>query len=145
MTQNEKGYGKLFEQTKRQNLNQPVRPDADRDERPSDETAQESEAFSLISSQRQQKLMVEFRFKTGNARALAYSYLVGIEFDPSTGIKMDFSGYEVQIVGRNLAPWFAGLVAQRVAAVTETDELQAEAKLPSDATVVTEIKITEPK
>jgi len=145
MERNEPGYGKLVEQTKRQGASQTVRPDADGPELLGEGTLDETDAYSLVSSQRQQKLMLELRFKTGNARALAYSYLVGIDFDPSAEIKMDFSGYVVQIVGRNLNPLFAGLVAQRVSVVTEQDDLQAEATLPEDATVVTKIEITEPK
>lgn len=96
-------------------------------------------AFSILSADRQQKVMLELRFKNGNAKALAYSYLVGMDFDPSKEIVMDFSAYEVRIKGRNLAPLFAGLVAQRVAVVQERDDLQAEASLEKDATVVTAI------
>lgn len=102
----------------------------------------EPDPFSTLSADRQQKVMLELRFKDGNAKALAYSYLVSIDFDPSAGIRMDFSGYDVRITGRNLHPLFAGLCAQRVAVVTETDDLHADATLPKDATVVTEIEIT---
>src|SRR5262245_26119416 len=95
------------------------------------------EAFSVLSADRAQKVMCEFRLKTGNAVALAYSYLVKIEFDPSEVIDLDFSAHRVRLVGRNLAPLFAGLVAQRVASVAEMDELQAEAELGAAATAVT--------
>jgi hypothetical protein len=98
-------------------------------------------AYSILSADRQRKVMVEFRRKNGNAKALAYSYLVALDFDPSEGIAMDFSGYTVKIAGRNLRPLFEGVVAQRVAVVREMDELQAEANLPQDATVVTKIEI----
>ena len=87
--------------------------------------------------------MVTFRLLGGNAKALAYSYMVAADFDPSEGIKLDFSGYTVQITGRNLRPVFDGLVAQRVAVVREMDALQADANLGDKATVVTGIKITE--
>jgi hypothetical protein len=103
----------------------------------------EQEAFSTLSADRQQKVMLELRFKDGNAKALAYSYLVSIDYDPSQGIRMDFSGYEVRIVGRNLNPLFAGLVAQRVAVVNEVDDLHAEATLQKDAPVVTAIEVSE--
>jgi hypothetical protein len=105
--------------------------------------ADADDAYSVVSADRQHKLMVVFRFKDGNAKALAYSYLVGIDFDPSEGIVLDFSAYEVRVSGRNLAPLFAGLVAQRVAVVQEQDDLQAEATLPKDATVVTGIVVSE--
>lgn len=100
------------------------------------------EAYSVLSADRAQKAMCEFRSKTGNAVALAYSYLVKAEFDPSRGIELDFSAHVVKLSGRNLAPVFSGLVAQRVAVVTETDELQAEATLGKDATVVTGISVS---
>jgi hypothetical protein len=99
------------------------------------------QAFSFISADRQQKQMVEFRFLTGNAKALAYSYMVSAAFDPSEGIKLDFSGYAVAITGRHLRPLYNGLVAQRTAVVREMDPLQAEANLGDKATVVTGIKI----
>ena len=108
---------------------------------PPDAAEEDAPAFSTLSADRQQKVMLELRFKTGNARALAYSYLVSMQFDPSAGIIMDFSGYEVRISGQNLHPLFAGLVAQRVAVVNEIDDLQAEASQPKDATIVTKIEV----
>jgi len=104
--------------------------------------AESPEAFSILSADRQQKVMVEFRFKDGNARALAYSYLVSLAFDPSNGIGMDFSGYEVQVAGRNLERLFTGLVSQRVAVVREMDPLHAAGSADEDSTVVTHIAIT---
>ena len=85
--------------------------------------------------------MVEFRLLEGNAKALAYSYLVAAEFDPSEGIQLDFSGYAVTITGRNLRPLFEGLVSQRVAVVREMDPLQAEATAAPGAAIVTGIEI----
>jgi hypothetical protein len=108
-----------------------------------DADEQEAEAFSTLSADRQHKVMLELRFQAGNARAFAYSYLVSIDFDPSQGIRIDFSGYEVRITGRNLRPLFAGLVAQRVAFVVEMDDLHAEATLSKDAPVVTGIEVVE--
>lgn len=101
-----------------------------------------SEAYSVLSADRAQKTMCEFRLKTGNAVALAYSYLVKAEFNPSLGIELDFSAHVVKLTGRNLAPVFAGIVAQRVAVVTEVDELQAEAVLGKDATLVTGVAVS---
>jgi len=99
-----------------------------------------SKAYSQISADRR-KEMVDFRFQNGNAKARAYSYLVGVDYDPSEGIRLDFSGYEVIIKGRNLWPLYAGLVAQRVAVVREMDAFQAAASMPESATVVTGITI----
>jgi hypothetical protein len=100
----------------------------------------ETEAYSMISADRQRKIMVEFRFLNGNRKARAYSYLVGIDFNPSEGIIVDFSGETVAISGRNLLPLFDGLVSQRIWSVREMDELQAEARRLRDATVITKIE-----
>jgi hypothetical protein len=105
------------------------------------EGEEDKPAFSMVSADRQRKIMVEFRMLDGNAKALAYSYMVSIDFDPSKGIGMDFSGYTVAISGRKLRPLFEGLVAQRIAVVREMDELQAEANLPDGSTVVLKIEI----
>ena len=85
--------------------------------------------------------MLELRFKTADAEAFPYSYLVRAQFNPSTGIELDFSACTVRIAGRNLRPLFAALVAQRVAVVTEVDELHAEAALDPGATVVTRLEV----
>jgi len=102
-----------------------------------------AESFSVRSADRHQKVMLELRFKTGDSTALAYSYFVRADCNPSTGIVLDFSAYAVRIEGRNLRPLFAALVAQRVAVVTEVDDLHAEATLDPDATVVTRIEVHE--
>lgn len=100
-------------------------------------------AYSMVSADRRQKLMLELRLKTGNATALAYSYLVSVTLDPSQAIVMDFSGYEVILSGRNLGPLFAGLVAQRVAVIREIDDLYAEASRGPHEPVVTRITVAE--
>lgn len=100
-------------------------------------------AYSVSSADRRQKAMLEFRFLSGNAKALAYSYLIGIDFDPSAGIVLDFSQYRVTVRGRNLGPLFENLAAQRVAFVRETDGLQAEATVAEGDTVVTRIEIAD--
>jgi len=98
-------------------------------------------AFSILSADRQQKLMVDFRFLNGNAKALSYSYLVACDLNPSKGIELDFSGYTVTLAGRNLRPVYDALVSQRCAVVREMDDLHAEADLGAKATVVTKITI----
>jgi hypothetical protein len=106
-----------------------------------DTPQQDHPAFSLISADRHQKTMLEFRLLDGNAFALAYAYLVGIQFNPSMEIQMDFSGYQVHLTGRNLRPLFDALVAQRVASIHQMDDLQARANLPETATVVLQIEV----
>ncbi|OWK46465.1 hypothetical protein [Fimbriiglobus ruber] len=103
----------------------------------------DNESYSTLSADRQQKVMLELRLLTGNAKALAYSYLVSIDFNPTSGIAMDFSAYDVRISGRNLRPLFSGLVAQRVAYVQERDELYGEVDTAADAMIVTKIVVKE--
>jgi hypothetical protein len=99
--------------------------------------------YSIVSADRMRKLALELRYLTGDGKALAYSYLVSIDWSPSEGIKMDFSGNAVEIRGRNLRAIFDAAVAQRLAYVREMDDLQARANLPSGAPVVTKIKVTD--
>ena len=103
--------------------------------------AGKKEPFSNLSADRMHKVMLELRFKGGNAKALAYSYLVEIDFNPSKEIVLDFTAYEVRLVGRNLHSLFSGLTAQRVAFVQETDDYYAEATLDDAEPVITQIKV----
>lgn len=103
------------------------------------------ESYSTLSAARMQKVMLELRFKTQDAEAFPYSFLVRASFNKSKGILLDFSLAKVLIVGRNLRPLYAAIVAQRAAVVKETDELYAEADFKADATVVTKIELQEKK
>jgi hypothetical protein len=103
----------------------------------------EHKAFSTISADRQQKVMLELRFKTDDAEAFPYSYLVRAKFSRSEGILLDFGVAEVRISGLNLRPLYAGLVTQRVAMIPEVDELYAEAEGAATGTVVTKIVVKE--
>lgn len=103
------------------------------------------ESFSTLSAARMQKMMLELRFKTQDAEAFPYSFLVRASFNKSKGILLDFSLAKVRIFGRNLRPLFSAIVAQRAAVVKETEELHAEADFKADATVVTRIELQEEK
>jgi hypothetical protein len=99
--------------------------------------------YSTVSADRIWKPMLVLRFINGDAKARSYSYLVGIDWDASAAIVIDFSGSTVTIEGRNLRPIFDGLCAHRVSWVREIDDLQARANLPKEAPVVTKIEVTE--
>jgi hypothetical protein len=107
--------------------------------------AEESEekAFSTVSADRMQKIMLVLWFKNGNAASKPYSYLAGIDFNPTTGIVLDFVNSEVKITGRNLKSLFVALSAQRVQSIREMDEFYAEAEVAATATVVTRIEVKE--
>jgi hypothetical protein len=142
MTNDKRNWGEMAQQVSelRENRNQ----SAGNSEMIAEEVAEER-AFSTLSADRQRKVMLELRYKTGNAKALAYCYLVGIDFNPSKEIVMDFSAYEVRISGRNLPSLFSGLVAQRIAFVQEADDLYAEMSEEPDTTIVTKIEVRETK
>src|SRR5580698_9260477 len=101
----------------------------------------EEKAFSTVSADRMQKIMLVLWFKNGNAAAKPYSYMAGIDFNPSKEIILDFVSSEVRITGRNLKPLFVALAAQRVQSIWEMDELYAEAEGAKDGTVVTRIEV----
>jgi hypothetical protein len=103
----------------------------------------EEKAFSTVSADRMQKIMLVLWLQNGNAAAKPYSYMAGIDFNPSTGIVLDFVNSEVQITGRNLKPLFVALAAQRVQSIWEMDELYVEAEGATDRTVVTRIEVKE--
>jgi hypothetical protein len=107
------------------------------------ETIDDVDTFSTMSADRQQKVMLELRFKTDDAEAFPYSYLVRAKFNPGKEILLDFGVAEVRISGLNLRPLYAGLVAQRVAMIPEVDELYAEAEGATAGTVVTRIEVKE--
>ncbi|MEM8667414.1 MAG: hypothetical protein AAGG48_07860 [Planctomycetota bacterium] len=85
-------------------------------------------------------LMLEFRWKDGSRRAIGYSYLVGIEFDNSSQIKIEFVGHSVKLRGRRLNDLFRRLMSHRVSFVCELDPVYA-AELSGEETVVTGIEI----
>jgi len=123
---------------------QPAPTPAEAAEEPEIAEERRQPCFSVVSADRQRKLMVEFRLITGNSKARAYSYLVAADFVPGEGIVLDFSADKVTIKGRNLRPLYDALVAQRVAVVRELDELHVKASgIGEKATVVTEIEIAD--
>ncbi len=68
-----------------------------------------------------QELMIELRLRDGKKRALAYTYLVEVDYCPVEGIAMMFVGYKVRIEGRNLSTLFDFLVRHAVNFVCEKD------------------------
>lgn len=104
-------------------------PPARNDETP-DELADDYGAFSILRGVRDRSLMLEFRLKNGNVVALGYGWLERIEFDPSEGITLTFTGQKVvKIIGRNLnaevrpqVRLLDGLIRHRVPWIAEADE-----------------------
>lgn len=81
----------------------------------------ESSCFSMLSANSGQEVMLELRFRNGNAIALGYAYLVSVSFDPSEGIRLEFTGHEVLITGTNLTKLFRGLVHHKITYIQELE------------------------
>lgn len=91
--------------------------------------------------------MLEIRHKDGRITAKGYSWLQSAEFDPSTGITLNFSGETVTIKGRNLGAearpnirLFAGILRHRVPWIQEADGPTV-LEAVKDAVVIEEVKI----
>ena len=93
------------------------------------EGAEDFAAFGWLRGPSARVLMVEFRKKDGIVRAFAYGYLFEALYDPCEGIRMNFTGQKVRIVGWNLdaetkpnVRLFRGLLRHRVVYVKEADQ-----------------------
>jgi hypothetical protein len=110
---------------------------------PDEEQVEDAPAFGQLRGLRAQAVMLELRLKTGDLKAIGYSYLVGVDYNPGVGIVIDFTGHKVNVTGRNLLPIFNALVRHRVTYIREFD---ASADLAEEsATVVLGIAVEEPE
>jgi hypothetical protein len=78
-------------------------------------------AFGWLRGVQERAIMLEIRHKDGRVTAKGYSWLQSAEFDPSSGITLNFSGETVTLRGRNLNAearpnirLFAGILRHRV-------------------------------
>jgi hypothetical protein len=104
-------------------------------------------AFGWLRGVQERAVMLEIRHKDGRITAKGYSWLQSAEFDPSTGITLNFSGEKVTITGRNLnaearsnVRLFAGIVRHRVPWIQEADGA-AVLEAAKDAVVVESVKL----
>lgn len=100
----------------------------------------ELQCFGVAQENRSAPPMLVLRARTGDERALMYSYLVDIDFNPSQGIVLRFVNRKVTLKGRHLRAIFQRLVDHRVAWVQEVDETTVE---DETATAVSTIEIAE--
>lgn len=96
---------------------------------------------TLAVDRRQAHLMLDLRFKDGNATALSYAYLVAVRFNPSEGLELEFTGHRVTLKGRGLSRLYRGLLAHVVGHVQEVDELADRAEENPKPTAVYSVKI----
>ena len=99
-------------------------------------------AFSLARGVQQFIPMLELRFADGSARAVEYSMLEEVVFDPSTGVTLGFGKLSVIVGGRNLRPLFAAIVRHAVRWIRQADR-GAMFELPESATVAESIRVEE--
>jgi hypothetical protein len=104
-------------------------------------------AFGWLRGVQDRAIMLEIRHKDGQITAKGYSWLQGAEFDPSTGITLNFSGEKVTIAGRNLNAetrpnirLFSGIVRHRVPWIQEADGA-AVIEAAKDAVVIEEVNV----
>lgn len=104
-------------------------------------------AFGWLRGVQDRAIMLEIRHKDGHITAKGYSWLQSAEFDPSSGITLNFSGETVTIKGRNLGGearpnirLFAGILRHRVPWIQEADGA-AVLEAAKHAVVIEEVKI----
>jgi hypothetical protein len=104
-------------------------------------------AFGWLRGVQDRAVMLEIRHKDGRITARGYSWLQGADFDPSTGITLNFSGEKFSITGRNLNAearpnirLFAGILRHRVPWIQEADGA-AMIQAAKDAVVIEEVKV----
>jgi hypothetical protein len=104
-------------------------------------------AFGWLRGVQDRAIMLEIRHKDGSITAKGYSWLQSVEFDPSRGITLNFSGEKITIVGRNLnaearpnVRLFAGIVRHRVPWIQEADGATV-IEAAKGAVVIEEVKV----
>lgn len=83
---------------------------------------------------------LELRFRSGVSRAMPYSFILEISYDPEAGIEIKTTMKTITIIGRNLKSLYLSLVAYRISYISENigNDLTPENKL-----FVREIKLEE--
>jgi hypothetical protein len=85
-------------------------------------------SFGWLRGIADRSIMLEIRHKDGRITGKGYAWLQSAEFDPSSGITLNFSGETIKIAGRNLNAearpnirLFAGILRHRVPWIQEAD------------------------
>lgn len=105
-------------------------------------------AFGWLRGIRDRAPMLEVRHKDGRISGFAYAWLDSIDFDPSVGITISFSGRKVILTGRNLnqemrpnVSLLGGLLRHRIPWIAEASG-HTLLESPPTITVIEEIKVT---
>jgi hypothetical protein len=105
-------------------------------------------AFSFLRGARERAEMLELRRKGGDIRAMGYSWLERVDFDPSAGLTLYFgSGQTIRIKGRNLntvtrqqISLLGGILRHRVPLIVESDQSGVLLQADKSAVVVEAIE-----
>lgn len=104
-------------------------------------------AFGCLRGLRDRALMLELRLKDGRIVALSYALLDRATFDPSDGIRLQFSDQEVHLSGRALnqpspagLSVFSAIVRHRASWIRESSRADAFESL-TGVTIVESISI----
>lgn len=62
----------------------------------------------------ERSIMLDIQFQNGKQKAIPYTYLSGMEYDPSEGITLEFMEKKITILGRNLDKLYEYLLLHRV-------------------------------
>lgn len=123
------------------------------------EVSDDHGCFSVLRGVRDRAVMLEFHKKSGNIRAIPYSWIESVEYDPSEGVTLRSSVTVIKIKGRNLngasqasdgkgnsncgpgasAKLFAGICRHRVPWVREADRVSV-ISADADAAVIDSIE-----
>jgi hypothetical protein len=76
------------------------------------------EAF-ILATNGEYPPMIRFKYATDNVHALAYAYLISVEYDKSAGLTLQFASHRVTIKGRRLEALFGSLVNHQVISVRQ--------------------------
>lgn len=101
--------------------------------------------FGWLRGIRDRAIMLDLRKKDGVCRAIPYSWIESIDFDPSEGITIQALGRSITIKGRNLngearpsARLYEGLTRHRVPWIQEAEHAATAASTPDRASAVVE-------
>lgn len=79
----------------------------------------EKSDFYGVENVRGSPACLEMRFNDSTSKALPYSFILEISYDPSEGIEIKSTMRKIIITGRNLRKLYLSLVAYRVSYIVE--------------------------
>jgi hypothetical protein len=115
--------GNVLQQFAGRTTNNPAEAEQDGD------GAEDYGAFGWLRGVRDRAVMLELRKKDGSVSAFGYAWLERVEYEPTTGLTLHFTGQRVKLTGRNLngevradIRLLNGLLRHKVPWIQEADE-----------------------